>query len=130
MVGQRRPSRSCSILIWGGFLLLYAALTAIIDCTQSNGTSTTVIPLSSSVKQSSSADLVTTDDTYASGDGQTILPTQSLLQNENQTTESISVSIFIITIILQLLDRYLKVKNVSFLATLTYFNLCSWLSIR
>jgi len=119
MVGQRRPSRSCSILIWGGFLLLYAALTAIIDCTQSNGTSTTVIPLSSSVKQSSSADLVTTDDTYASGDGQTILPTQSLPQNENQTTESISVSIFIITIILQLLDRYLKVKNVSFLATLT-----------
>jgi hypothetical protein len=81
-------------LIWGGFLLLYAGLTAIIDCTQSNGTSTTIIPLSSNVNQLLSAALETTDDIYASGDGQAILPTQSSLQNENQTIESISVFIF------------------------------------
>jgi len=118
MVGQRRPSRSCSILIWGGFLLLYAALTAIIDCTQSNWTSTTVIPLSSIVKQSSSAASVTTDDTYSTGDGQTILPTQSPLQNENQTTESTSVSIYYydnITVI-----KYLKIKNISLLNFLKF----------
>uniref|UniRef100_A0A2S2P8X2 Putative sodium/potassium/calcium exchanger n=2 Tax=Aphidini TaxID=33387 RepID=A0A2S2P8X2_SCHGA len=90
MVGQKRPSRSCSILIWGGFLLLYAGLTAIIDCTQSNGTSTTVIPLSSNVNQLLSAAPETTDDIYASGDGQAILPTQLSLQNENQTIGSIS----------------------------------------
>ncbi|KAE9524794.1 hypothetical protein AGLY_014844 [Aphis glycines] len=90
MVGQKRPSRSCSILIWGGFLLLYAGLTAIIDCTQSNGTSTTVIPLPSNVNQFSSAAPATTDDIYASGDGQIIFSTQSSLQKDNQTTESTS----------------------------------------
>lgn len=93
MVGQKRPSRSCSILIWGGFLLLYAGLTAIIDCTQSNGTSTTVIPLPSNVNQFSSAAPATTDDIYASGDGEIIFSTQSSLQKDNHTTESTSVSI-------------------------------------
>jgi len=94
MVGQKRPSRSCSILIWGGFLLLYAGLTAIIDCTQSNGTSTTiVIPLQSNVNQFSSAAPATTDDIYASGDGQINFTTQVLPLKDIQTTENTSVSI-------------------------------------
>lgn len=90
MVRQRRPNRSCSILIWGGFLLLYAALTAIIDCTMSNGTSTIVSPLSSTDKQYSPEMTENTNDIYGSGDGPTTLST---LPNENKTTESSSVSI-------------------------------------
>ncbi|XP_050532827.1 probable sodium/potassium/calcium exchanger CG1090 [Daktulosphaira vitifoliae] len=42
MIRQRRPSRSRSIILWGGFLLLYAALTAIIDCTISTETNLTI----------------------------------------------------------------------------------------
>lgn len=88
MVGQRRPSRSCSILIWGGFLLLYAALTAIIDCTKSNDTSTTVVPLSSEEKILSYATQASTENNYGSGDGPVIVSTQLSLQNEKNVTES------------------------------------------
>jgi len=94
MVGQRRSSRSCSILIWGGFLLLYTALTAIIDCTTlSNGTSTTDVPLSSTDKQFSSTISTNTDNSYGSSDGQTIPMTSSSFPNEIITTESPSVKI-------------------------------------
>ncbi|XP_050435807.1 probable sodium/potassium/calcium exchanger CG1090 [Adelges cooleyi] len=54
MIRQRRPSRSCSILLWGGFLLLYAGLTAIIDCTMSTGPSDSTVPLSQETQWSSS----------------------------------------------------------------------------
>jgi hypothetical protein len=94
MVGQRRPSRSCSILIWGGFLLLYAALTAIIDCTQNN-LSTPIVPLMSTNKPLPTENPVNTEDSFGSGDGSTIFPTPLILQNENKTTENSSVSILI-----------------------------------
>lgn len=100
MVVQRRPSRQCSILIWGGFLLLYAALTAIIDCTQSNGTSTTIVPLSSTDKQFSSpaATPANTEVVTLPDDGLTTLPSQSSPLTGNVTTESSSVIIVIILI--------------------------------
>lgn len=101
MVGQRRPSRSCSILIWGGFLLLYAALTAIIDCAQNGGTSTTtVVPLPSTTDKlfSTGTSAVNTEDTsYGSGAGQQTYLTQPSVQDENKTTETSSVTIVIIS---------------------------------
>lgn len=98
MVVQRRPSRSCSILIWGGFLLLYAALMAIIDCTQSNGTTTTIVPLSSTDKQFSSSATPTNAEVVTQlGDEQTTLPSQSSPLTGNVTTESSSVIIIIVS---------------------------------
>lgn len=96
MVVQRRPSRSFSILIWGGFLLLYAALTAIIDCTQSNGTSTTIVPSPSTDKQYSSSAIPANTDAAATqpDDGQTTAqPSQSSPITGNVTTDSSSVII-------------------------------------
>lgn len=93
MVGQRRPSRSCSILIWGGFLLLYAALTAIIDCTQNNLSTSTVVPLTSTNKPFPTETPSKTEDSYGSGDGPTIFTTPLILQNENKTTDNSSVII-------------------------------------
>lgn len=98
MVGQRRPSRSCSILIWGGFLLLYAALTAIIDCTQNNSSTSTAIPSTSTNKPFVSEAPANTEDGYGSEDGPTAFTTRLTLQNENKTADYSSVIIASYTI--------------------------------
>lgn len=74
--------------------MLYAALTAIIDCTQNSTASlTTVIPLTTMGKLSSSIASTVAEDGYGSGDGQSIASTLSALQNDNRTTESTTVTI-------------------------------------
>lgn len=73
--------------------MLYAALTAIIDCTQSNDTSTMVVPLSFKEKILSYATQASTENNYGSGDGPVTVSTQLSLQNENNITESSTVII-------------------------------------
>lgn len=129
MVGQKRPSRSCSILIWGGFLLLYAALTAIIDCTQSNGTSTTIVPLPFKEKILSYTTQANTENNYGSGDGPVIVSTQLSLQNENNITESSTVIIlfkiifFLLHTVLDLrLNRTVKFKFICETTKVLFFH--------